>query len=113
MSAASAWSLTATATLWPLLGRDDRTGALTFGLPVSFPCDYSAKADRITNSRGVEFVTRQVVYTEFADAKEGDRLLIGESIDADPVAAGAFEVRAIARYGDTFNREADDFTIYT
>lgn len=113
MSSAASWANTAIATLWPLLGRDDRTGAQTFGMPVSFPCDYSAKAERITNSRGVELTTRQTVYTEFSEAKEGDRLLIGESLEANPIEAGALDVVATMRYSDTFDRVADDFVIYT
>lgn len=113
MSAAAAWANTATATLWPLLGRDDWTGALSFGPPVAFACDYSAKAERATDDLGVEFVTRQVVYTERADIKRGDRVLIGTSTLADPIAAGAHEVRAVQRFGDTLDRRADDYTVMT
>jgi hypothetical protein len=113
MSAAAAWSYTSKATLWPLLGRDDWTGALLFGPPVVFACDYSAESLRLTDDAGVEFTTRQVLFTEFATAKQGDRVLIGESAEADPIAAGAFEVRAVTRYADTFDLAADDFRIAT
>ena len=57
MSAAAAWSYTATATLWVWLGRDDWTGVETFGPPQAVACDYSAKAERRTDALGVEFVT--------------------------------------------------------
>ncbi|MFD2756386.1 hypothetical protein [Comamonas terrae] len=113
MSASASWSYTAKATLWPLLGRDDWAGQDAFGAPVAFDCDYSAKAERRVNARGVEFVTRQLIYTEFAQAKQGDFVLIGESTATDPVAAGALEIRAITRYADTFDRAADDFEIAT
>lgn len=113
MSAAASWSYTATATLWPLLGRDDWSGALTFGAPVPFACDYSSEARRMTDDLGVEFVTRQVIWTERADIKRGDRVLIGASVEVDPVAAGALEVRSVKRDADTFDRRADDFTVAT
>ena len=113
MSAAANWSYTAKATHWPLLGRDDWTGLPTFGAPQVIACDYGAKSERRTDAKGVEFVSRQQLFTEFAGAKPGDFILIGESQAADPVAAGADEVRAITRYADTFDRAADDFEIVT
>lgn len=113
MSSAAAWSYTATATLWPLVGRDDWTGAILYGPPSEFACDYSAKAEQRTDARGQAFVTRQVVYTERDDVKPGDMLLIGASTEPDPVLAGAFEVRAVQRNADTFERLADDFEVLT
>jgi len=113
MSAAAAWSYTATATLWVLLGRDDWTGAVTYGPPQAVPCDYSAKAERRTDALGVEFTTRQIIYTERADIKRGDRIVIGASASLDPVAAGAAEVRSVQRYADTFDRLADDYEVAT
>lgn len=113
MSAAASWSYTATATVWPFLGRDDWTGALSFGAPSSFACDYSAEAKTMIDDTGVEFVTRQTLWTERADIKRGDRVLIGASAAVDPVAAGAVEVRAVKRSADTFDRKADDFTVMT
>jgi hypothetical protein len=113
MSAAAAWSYTATATLWVLLGRDDWTGAVTYGAPQAVPCDYSAKAERRTDALGVEFTTRQIIYTERADIKRGDRIVIGTSTSLDPVAAGAAEVRSVQRHADTFDRLVDDFEVAT
>lgn len=113
MSSAANWSYTAVATLWPWLGRDDWSNVETFGPPEQFACDYSAEAKRVTDSKGVEFVTRQIIYTERADIKQGDRVLIGVSVAPEPIAAGALEVRAITRDADTFERKADDFVVMT
>lgn len=113
MSAAANWSYTARATLWPFLGWDDWKNTATFGPPVSFLCDYSAESKRMTDAKGVEFTTRQVIYTERVDIKQRDMVLIGESAEASPVAAGAFEVRLVTRDADTFDRVADDFTVVT
>jgi hypothetical protein len=113
MSAAASWSYTSKATHWPLTGRDDWTGAKTFGAPVTFACDYSAESVRMTDDKGVEFTSRQILHTERSSIKQGDMVLIGESAAADPVAAGAFEVRSVTRYADTFNLQADDFRVAT
>ena len=113
MSAAARWSYTATATVWPLLSRDDWAGVRSFGAPVSIACDYAAKVQRATDAEGQEFTTRQVLYTERSDIKPGDMVLIGTHAGADPVAAGAHEVRAVQRDADTFDRVADDFTVMT
>jgi glutaredoxin len=113
MSQAANWSYTAKSTLWSWLGRDDWTGTQTFGPPEQFACDYSAESKRMTDSKGIEFTTKQTIYTERADIKQGDRVLIGASTEASPIAAGALEVRAVLRSADTFARVADDFEVIT
>lgn len=113
MSSAASWSYTAAATLWPLLGRDDWTGAVTYGPPEVIACDYTAEAARMTDDKGIEFVSRQQIFTERADIKQGDMILIGVSVDLNPITAGAAEVRAVTRWGDTLDRLADDFRVST
>lgn len=113
MSSAANWSYTARATHWPKIGRDDWSGVDTFGPPVSFDCDYSAKAERRTDSLGVEFVSSQIIYTERASIQPGDRVMLGELSEANPIAAGASIVRAVARHADTFERIADDYEVVT
>jgi hypothetical protein len=113
MSSLAAWSYTAVATLWPLAGRDDWSGSKTFGPPVEFACDYSAESVRMTDDSGVEFTSRQVLHTEKPDIKQGDMVLIGTSALADPLAAGADEVRSVKRFNDTFERLADDYRVAT
>lgn len=112
MSAAASWSYTSKATHWPLTGFDDWTGSKTYGAPVVFACDYSAESVRMTDAQGVEFTSRQIIYTERDSFKQGDMVLIGEWT-GDPITAKAFEVRAITRDADTFNNEADDFKVVT
>jgi len=113
MSSAARWANTAVATLWPLSSQAGWTGAALFGVPQQFACDYQAKNMLATNGAGREFVSRLQIYTERADIKEGDRVLIGRSTVQDPAAAGAFEVKGITRYGDTFERKADDYVVLT
>ena len=111
MSAAARWSYTATATVWPLQARDDWAGARTWAAPVPIACDYSGEARRATDAKGLEFTARLTVYTERADVKPGDMIAIGTHTGADPVVAGAVEVRAVQRDADVFDRKADDYTV--
>lgn len=113
MSAAASWSYTATATLWPRLARDEWSGAASFGAPEPVACDYSAESKTMRDARGAEFVARQVIFTERADIKPGDMILIGASTATDPLAAGAEEVRSVTRHADTFDRRADDYMVAT
>lgn len=113
MSASASWSYTSKATHWSLAGRDDWSGVRTFDAPVVFACDYSAESVRMTDDRGVEFTTRQILHTERSSIKQGDMVLIGESAALDPIAAGAFEVRAVTRFADTFQNIADDWKVAT
>lgn len=113
MSAAAAWSFTSKATLWSLLSRDDWSGVSAWAAPQVFPCDFKADSIRMTDARGIEFTTRQLVYTERANIKQGDMLLIGTSAAVDPVAAGALEVRKVTRYADTFEGVREDFEVAT
>ncbi len=113
MSSAARWSYTATATLWPLTGRDSWSGVPTYGTPEAVACDYQAESRRMTDPLGVEFTSRGLFYTERADIKQGDRIAVGTSSVVDPVAAGAIEVRSVTRYGDTLERQADDYLVAT
>lgn len=114
MSASSNWSYTSVATYWPFLGHDDWTGVPSYGAPSLISCDYKSEASRVMDQRGVEFITSQIIYTEFSGAKYGDRLLIGNHLGVtDPIASGALEIRSVTRYADTFDLVADDYKIMT
>lgn len=113
MSAAARFSYTSKATHWPKTGFDDWTGVETYGAPVVIDCDYTAESVRMTDAKGVEFTTRQIILTEAAGIKQGDMILIGQSGEANPLTAGAFEVRAVTRYADTFDQQADDYKVIT
>lgn len=105
------FSYTGKATIWRATGRDDKTGKLTFAPPEVIACDYGAKKEQRTDDKGVEFVSRMQIYTEYSLAQMGDYVLIGEESLADPIAAKAALVRSVTRYADTFDRVADDYEI--
>lgn len=114
MSAAASWSYTRAATVWPRLSSDDWVRQAQFGAPQTFACDYTTEARKAADDRGEEFVTRTTLFTERADIKRGDMVAVGSYSQADPTAVpGAEEVRAVARFSDTFNQRADDFKVMT
>lgn len=111
MSSAAAWSFTSKATHWALLTRSDWGGVQAFGAPSAFDCDYKAESVRMTNDRGVEFLSRIQLYTEKSDVKQGDRVMLGTVTTVDPIAAGAIEVMKVGRYADTFEGLRDDYEV--
>ena len=116
MSSIASWSYTAKATIWrKLSAAKDEYGDPIYGYaaPEIIMCDYEGGLSKRIGSLGAEIVVKNTVWTEFALADAGDYLLIGESTEPDPIAAGADEVRQVIRYADTFERLADDFAILT
>ncbi|MGP1943886.1 hypothetical protein ACTSLL_21620 [Citrobacter freundii] len=116
MSSTANWSYTAKATIW----RKQAGGKDEYGDPISgyaapevIMCDYEGGLSKRIGNLGAEIVVKNTVWSEYALAAAGDYLLIGASTEADPVVAGADEVRQVIRYADTFERLADDWAIIT
>jgi len=113
MSNAAKWSYKFDITIWPNLGIDDWTGVTSWGAPVVFKGDYSAESKKMVSAGGNDFVSKQTIYTEYALAKEGDMLLIGNSTEVDPLIANAQEARLVLRYADTLEAGLEDFMLVT
>ncbi|MBC3250453.1 hypothetical protein H8I91_09280 [Serratia fonticola] len=111
MSATANWSYTAKATIWPLTGTDDWNKP-AYGLPVVIYCDYGSKTRRKGAEAGREISVKLYVWTEYADAKMGDKLAIGEFYSPTPV-DDADMIIDIGRDADTFDRIVDDYEIAT
>ncbi|WP_264041538.1 hypothetical protein [Pectobacterium carotovorum] len=111
MSSLANWSYTAKATIWPLTDTD-RYGKPTFGAPVVIDCDYGGDGKRGNSNVGLEFVVKNTFWSEYATAKVGDMIALGESSAATPP-DDADEVKHIIQYADTFERIADDYAILT
>ncbi|GKX60647.1 hypothetical protein [Leminorella grimontii] len=117
MSSIGNWICTAKVTFWRQTGKD-KWGKPTFDAPVVIMCDYGGDMDAVKTSVsqsniGQEIVFKNTIWTEFSEAKKGDYILIGESSEPDPIAAGADEVVHVIRWADTFERIADDYAILT
>nr|DAL51219.1 MAG TPA_asm: Minor capsid protein [Caudoviricetes sp.] len=116
MSSLANWSYTAKATIWrKLVGAKDEYGDPVNGYaaPEIIMCDYQGGLSKRLASLGAQIVVKNTVWTEYSLADAGDYLLIGESTEVDPIAAGANEVRQVVRYADTFERSVDDYAILT
>lgn len=111
MSSVANWSYTAKATIWPVIDTD-RYGKPTFGEPVVIDCDYGGDGKRGNGNLGLEFVVKNTFWTEYATAKVGDMIALGES-SATTAPDDADEIKHIIRYADTFERIADDYAILT
>ena len=114
MSSVANWSYIAAATIWrKMAGNDEYGDPRGYKPPEQILCDYEGGLSKRIGSLGAEIVVKNTVWTEYALAAAGDYLLIGVSTEADPVVAGADEVRQVIRYADTFERLADDYAILT
>ena len=114
MSSVANWSYTATATIWRKLeGNDEYGDPLGYAAPEIILCDYIAGLSAKIGSLGKEVVVKNTFFTEYALANQGDYIFIGESNEADPVVAGADEIRAVTRWGDTLERLTDDWALIT
>ncbi|OKP29386.1 hypothetical protein [Serratia fonticola] len=111
MSATANWSYTARATIWPQTDTDEWNKPI-YGPPIVIDCDYGSKTRRKSAEAGREISVKLYVWTEYADAKMGDKLAIGEFDSPTPV-DDVDEVIDIGRDADTFDRVADDYEIAT
>ena len=115
MSSLSAWSYTAPCTIWKRMpdASTEYGDEVVYAEPLVIMADYQGGLSKRIGSLGTERVVKNTFWTEFDLADAGDYILIGESTEADPMAAGADEVMQVIRYADTFERTADDFAILT
>ncbi|CNL89766.1 MULTISPECIES: hypothetical protein [Yersinia] len=117
MSSLASWSYTAKATVWPIVGTDKWNKPI-YGAPVVIDCDYGGDGKRGSSSLGLsasvrlEFVVKNTFWSEYAIAKVGDMIALGEST-SDMPSNDADEIKHIIRYADTFERIADDYAILT
>ncbi|MDE9483475.1 hypothetical protein [Xenorhabdus bovienii] len=113
MSSVANWAYTASCTFWKRLGNDEYGKPLGYAEPQIILCDYQGGLSSKISGVGAELVAKNTFWTEFADASIGDYILIGESSNLNPIAAGADEIKHIVRYADTFERTADDYALVT
>lgn len=112
MSSAANWAYTAIATIWCVIGENEY-GTKTFYPPKLICCDYGLDSAIRLGDIGTGFVIKNTFWTEYSGANQGDFILIGKSLELDPIKAGADEIKHIIRYADTFERLADDYALIT
>ncbi|EML6242725.1 TPA: hypothetical protein ACJ2P7_001210 [Klebsiella pneumoniae] len=118
MSSVANWSYTATATIWRRIrdadGSDTDGGGQPYGweAPIAILCDYQGGLSAKIGDLGRELVVKNTIWSEYAEAKEGDYIFLGVSLSPNPP-DDADEIRQMIRYADTFERLADDYAIIT
>nr|WP_310616689.1 hypothetical protein [Pantoea cypripedii] len=118
MSSIGNWICTFQATIWRRI-RDADGGYLDGGgnplgwnAPEAVMCDYQGGLSSKIGDLGKEIVVKNTIWTEYALAQEGDRILLGISAEAEPP-DDADDIRQIVQFADTFERLADDFALIT
>lgn len=79
MSKTANWSYTNTATIRPYIGRKDYTGEEVYGDEYEIACTWEAKSEQARDDRGIEFVTRNIIYTEDLRPKKLDLIRLSTS----------------------------------
>lgn len=118
MSEVARWSYTFQATIWRRIRNADGEYLDGGGSPLGWMppevvmCDYQGGLSAKVGDVGKEIVVKNTVWTEYALALEGDRILLGTSITAEPPDE-ADDIKQITQFADTFERIADDFALIT
>lgn len=112
MSNTANWAYTAIATIWRVAGENEY-GKKIFHSPELICCDYGLDSALKHGDIGSGFVIKNTFWTEYSQANQGDFILVGESLEVDPIKAGADEIKHITRYADTLERLADDYALIT
>lgn len=76
MSAVARWFYTNTAQVKPFVSENGEEGGITYGTPYQIACTWTAEAKEYRDSRGAEFVSAYVIYTEDVRPAYRDQILI-------------------------------------
>jgi hypothetical protein len=112
LSETAAWSYTNTATVRPFVKIDLMTQKTTYGPEYEISCTWEAKNEMVRDaggqggSKGAEFVSRHMVYTEDKRPKYRD-LIKFEGSD------GWEEIRSVTNWDMSFFDEEPDFLLVT
>lgn len=86
MSSISRWSYTNTATVTPLIGRDQFNGGVVYGPPYVIACTWTGQSETIRLQREgmpiLEYQAKNVVYTEDKRPKKGDKIALNATTAA-------------------------------
>lgn len=105
MSATSNWSYANTATIRPLLIRDE-WGVTTYGEEYTIACTWAAKSEQARDANGAEFICRHQIYTEDLRPKFLDLIQFNGS-------NGWEEIRSVTQWDTSFFDEEPDVLLVT
>lgn len=93
MSSVARWSYKNTAKVKPLTGFDDWTGVVTYGEEFTIACTWTAEATQVresggqSGSRGAEFISKYMIFTEDARPKYLDMIKLNGQDDWQEIRA--------------------------
>lgn len=109
MSLMSQWYFTELATVWPYLGRNQLTQAVSYGAPLVIRCGIEGDARLSRDANGEEFTVTTTYYTGWSGIKAMDRIHRGAHAEAVPPGE-AEEIRAVRRHGMAAFGYDDEYT---
>jgi len=105
MSSIARWSYKNTATIRPFVSLDQMSGQSVYGDEFEIACNWTAesKPEResggMSGSRGAEFISQHIIYTEDARPKYLDMIKLGGRDDWEEIRS--VTVWEMAMFGDT------------
>lgn len=112
MSTTANWSYANVATVRPFVEINMDTGKTTYGDEYEIACTWEAKSEMVREiggqggSRGAEFVSRHMIYTEDKRPKYLDMIMFDGS-------DGWEEIRSVTNWDMSFFNEEPDFLLVT
>lgn len=107
MSKIARWAYKLKYTIWPAVPSDDFGGGASFGAPVVFNGIHKAEEKEILSASGDIVRISLSVFSEYALAKVGDMVAVGEFSSGDPFSCGARRVADSIEKANPFGQEPD------
>lgn len=106
MSETSRWVYTNVAIVKPFSHIEDWSGEVKYDEPYEIACTWTAEATQQRDSKGAEFVSKNIIFTEDPRPKYLDMIQLG--------GVGEFqEIRAVTDWDMSFFGETPDFKLVT
>lgn len=112
MSSIARWSYKAKAIVRPFVSMDDWTGATIYGDEYEIACNWTAEAEQVreaggqSGARGVEFISKHIIYTEDPRPKYLDLIAFDGS-------DGWEEIRSITAWDMAMFGDVPDYKLVT
>lgn len=109
MSETANWSYTNTAKVKRLIELDQWDGVAIYDDPYTIACTWSAKSEQMRDDKGMEFVSKNEIFTEDPRPKHLDMILL----NGDDEQTGWQEIRSVTGWDMSPFEEEPDFKLVT
>lgn len=107
MSRIADWSYKSTATVFPLIDRDD-DGVEQYGAGYTVKCEYAGESKTRRDNTGSEFVSRSRFTMGASGVKQGDLISRGDNTAGDPIGD---VVRMVNTVDNSMLSDTDDYVV--